>query len=1083
MIENTKIVSAFGDIFETAADLLVIPTNVNGDMSPAFEKGLTKERINTRPDKGDLGTISRPQILKSNKFRHLIFAYSVNPKVNSKTLPEHIQSIGKSLGELSQKLKAKKIVAPLLGSGAGGMNPVEAFDALATGFQETSPDFARLTIVINDENFFRALQNQPQTRRKLSGISKSKDDKDFQNQGMAYKGLLGYIYQHQPIELSQFSELRWFYLLNPEDHFYTVDSSQERFNNRNRSDRGIVGFVNSKEDLSTIALHRFVHAVDADHLFLTSPNFDLIKHLGYREESSQKIFLYGKQMDDTVPIYFYSTRNEELFTPLAEDSPSLNKENAIVDQTTNEIKKDFPKNERKKETSREFYPYLKAEGNHDDTEDQLQFTNDINSFATVISLKSVRPPLAIGLFGNWGSGKSFFMQKLSARIKRLTDPKNNSPDYVHKVVQVKFNSWHYSDANLWASLITEIFDSLKAYTLDNGEGDELKKLTETLQITNIQKEAAQYRTKELEAHIEQMTLEKEEKRKRLEDISGINLLRFVLKNSNVKSDLYNLTNENVQKIITDTAELANYVKKVKSAGQKYMWHFGFIKNFKGKNWFIVFAIMVLIFAITYVVKNYYNTEWQNLTLWLATLLGGITAFIANAAKIIAPFKKGMDNFFERLDSIKKDLEARAYEIPPRLRKEIDELTGLKKSMEQLDAKMQETQKEINDIHTGRKLLEFIELRSRDENYSRQLGLISWIRKDFSKLDDLLRKQYDATESKSVQNPQNVQLRIDRIVLYIDDLDRCSESTVVKVLEAIHLLLAFPLFVVIVGVDPRWLSNALNEKYRTLFGINMANGNGRNSENEEMLKAGAATTYDYLEKIFQITFCIKPIGKAGRESLIDYLLKNEMLITTDENVVTKKSLLNIKDDEPTATNVLQPTPGPKLESDISIDPVSNHVHNAGGPKKNESIENQNQPEEKRTPLTFTKEELDFMKLVSVMFGNTPRTVNRYVNIYRIIKSHKSLDVTDDYNDDDYIPTMFILSIVVGYSQYANAYLEVLKVKDDDMTMGEFMNSSDHPGQLLPFILNEIRNAIAPLPMKHFKRNVDLIGRFSFRAFAK
>ncbi|MEZ5024500.1 MAG: P-loop NTPase fold protein [Chitinophagales bacterium] len=44
------------------------------------------------------------------------------------------------------------------------------------------------------------------------------------------------------------------------------------------------------------------------------------------------------------------------------------------------------------------------------------------------------------------------------------------------------------------------------------------------------------------------------------------------------------------------------------------------------------------------------------------------------------------------------------------------------------------------------------------------------------------------------------LKVERIVLYIDDLDRCPPKKVVEVLQAIHLILAFPLFVVVVGVD-------------------------------------------------------------------------------------------------------------------------------------------------------------------------------------------------------------------------------------------------------------------------------------------
>ncbi|MGZ4160815.1 MAG: TIR domain-containing protein, partial [Neobacillus sp.] len=44
-----------------------------------------------------------------------------------------------------------------------------------------------------------------------------------------------------------------------------------------------------------------------------------------------------------------------------------------------------------------------TEGDHKQTEDQLSFSADVMSFATVICLKKVKPPLAIGLFGKWGA--------------------------------------------------------------------------------------------------------------------------------------------------------------------------------------------------------------------------------------------------------------------------------------------------------------------------------------------------------------------------------------------------------------------------------------------------------------------------------------------------------------------------------------------------------------------------------------------------------------------------------------------------------------------------------------------------------
>jgi hypothetical protein len=47
---------------------------------------------------------------------------------------------------------------------------------------------------------------------------------------------------------------------------------------------------------------------------------------------------------------------------------------------------------------------------------------------------------------------------------------------------------------------------------------------------------------------------------------------------------------------------------------------------------------------------------------------------------------------------------------------------------------------------------------------------------------------------------------DGIVLYIDDLDRCTHAQVYAILQA-HLLLAFELFVV-VGVDLNWMQQAI-----------------------------------------------------------------------------------------------------------------------------------------------------------------------------------------------------------------------------------------------------------------------------------
>ena len=110
-------------------------------------------------------------------------------------------------------------------------------------------------------------------------------------------------------------------------------------------------------------------------------------------------------------------------------------------------------------------------------------------------------------------------------------------------------------------------------------------------------------------------------------------------------------------------------------------------------------------------------------------------------------------------------------------------------------------------------------------------------------------------------------RINRIVLYIDDLDRCPPAKVVEVLQAVHLLLAFPLFVVIVGVDARWISRSLETRYRELL---RADGDGEASALARTF--GTARSEDYLEKIFQIPLWLRPMEPGDVRRMVRGLLR-------------------------------------------------------------------------------------------------------------------------------------------------------------------------------------------------------------------
>jgi hypothetical protein len=121
-------------------------------------------------------------------------------------------------------------------------------------------------------------------------------------------------------------------------------------------------------------------------------------------------------------------------------------------------------------------------------------------------------------------------------------------------------------------------------------------------------------------------------------------------------------------------------------------------------------------------------------------------------------------------------------------------------------------------------------------------------------------------------------RVERIILYIDDLDRCQADKVVDVLQAVHLLLAYPLFVVVVGVDPRWLSHSLTATYATFKATGSAavqgieEGSSKDADHAASIDPDLwrTTPQNYLEKIFQIPVSLRPMTAGGYAELVQGL---------------------------------------------------------------------------------------------------------------------------------------------------------------------------------------------------------------------
>ena len=103
-------------------------------------------------------------------------------------------------------------------------------------------------------------------------------------------------------------------------------------------------------------------------------------------------------------------------------------------------------------------------------EDDLGVSTYVAMMATAIARKDTKLPLSIGLFGEWGSGKSYFMGLLRKQVKELAS--SGDPAYNSGIVQIGFNAWSYADANLWASLGDEIFRQLAGPTDEEEEAED-----------------------------------------------------------------------------------------------------------------------------------------------------------------------------------------------------------------------------------------------------------------------------------------------------------------------------------------------------------------------------------------------------------------------------------------------------------------------------------------------------------------------------------------------------------------------------------------------------------------------------------
>jgi hypothetical protein len=442
-------------------------------------------------------------------------------------------------------------------------------------------------------------------------------------------------------------------------------------------------------------------------------------------------------------------------------------------------------------------------------------------------------------------------------------------------------------------------------------------------------------------------------------------------------------------------------------------------------------------------------------------LASVSAFLSGLTIMLRQGTVWLSSALTRVEGVRLKLDAKRSEAEAQYAGQIAETERLysDKAAEYEQAKNEEKEKareiaaleqELRQITPGRVLLDFITERGGSQDYRKHLGIAALIRSDFEQLSQLIADQNKKFDEKDDGNGlEGDPHLINRIVLYIDDLDRCPPERVVQVLQAVHLLLAFPLFVVVVAVDARWLAQSLQSHYENLLapgtlrdGLELSKGFGRQ-----------ASPQDYLEKIFQVPFWVRPLAEKARIRIVQGLVAESLL----------------------PSSAVSAGGGEKL-------PVIEQTGMGGGGSakvEDERVTVRWEASERRRPLNLHAEtdlkpegldiqniELQFMDELRGLLGQTPRSVKRFVNVYRLIKA-VSLDQPSKFVEEkpnaDFKLVLFLLAVLTGLPAISREFFRLLRGERSEIEQAQTLSwQVPVTGRTLAQILKTLRGIVSGAP---------------------
>lgn len=770
-------------------------------------------------------------------------------------------------------------------------------------------------------------------------------------------------------------------------------------------------YSEDKENKRFVLLHAFRKATNV------TPRMDIelaMRYLGeYKRTGKYQIFKSPTKFDDKSSVNFSKQQNK---SGKSKTSPKVSKKHEKKAQTN------FEDVETRSATEANILVNNRAQAVFNDRahgEDQLGIRDEVEALAETLLLRDVEPPVAIGVLGGWGSGKSFVIHLInqyvqSVRAKSVKKGWGNEdekdpqvPAFVGHIYQINFNAWTYAKSNLWASLMDTIFSSLnrqmqlerllahkelspngpppskdqivanmlaggdefKKIYLDNVQIDQDKDLEpwrknlvhwsqylmkETLlwNIMRGQQVETFEKLKDTEEQLHQLKQRREqfEKERVLNEIEASDLddtarLAYLQSIKNfmlafLSDALSGAAKEELKKQDVKDEDIQKFLKEAKGVwgGLNTI-----IAAFRRSKLYLLWAI--IFFALTLFLPSFW-TEYaekpiqfyiaQGISIFL-TILPVAKVLYSWAVKFVSisqEANKILEGAYATQQAKHAEIIVNSTDMPlsqkiSQLQNDISQgsLAAYDALINLLETQAEEQRQKIGPSAKYSNLFEFVQSRIDAAVYENQLGLMHQVRQD---VDELTFNLVDNADKDIFPRGKP------RVILYIDDLDRCPPGRVVEMLEAVQLLLNTKLFIVILGLDTRYVTRALEKEYK-----------------EILQHEGDPSGLDYIEKIIQIPYRVRSIEN---DVLRNYLEKQ---MDIEKSLEPKEERPNLQLED---IKTLKPSkPEPEVQD---LKPSEDELPSA--------------------VIQFKQDDLEDLAVCCQKITLTPRSIKRLVNVFKLMK---------------------------------------------------------------------------------------------------